>query len=84
MDVDRAALMRLFLSDSEEELNRMEAEVLSLEDHPGDGATVDALFRIAHTLKGNASILALDRFAKFAHRLEDLLDALRTRRIVMT
>jgi two-component system chemotaxis sensor kinase CheA len=45
---------------------------------------VDALFRIAHTLKGNASILALDRFAKFAHTLEDLLDALRARRIVMT
>src|SRR5215203_2872432 len=84
MDVDRAALMRLFLSDSEDELNRLEAEVLSLEDHPDDVTTVDALFRIAHTLKGNASILALDRFAKLAHTLEDLLDALRTRRTVMT
>jgi len=62
----------------------MEAEVLSLEDHPDDSKTIDALFRIAHTLKGNASILALDRFAKFAHTLEDLLDALRARRIAMT
>jgi len=84
MDVDRAALMRLFLSDSEDELNRLEAEVLSLEAHPDDVTTVDSLFRIAHTLKGNASILALDRFAKLAHTLEDLLDALRTRRTVMT
>ena len=84
MDVDRAALMRLFLSDSEDELNRLEAEVLSLESHPDDVATIDAMFRIAHTLKGNASILALDRFAKLAHTLEDLLDALRTRRTVMT
>src|SRR5436190_3513937 len=84
MDVDRAALMRLFLSDSEDELNRLEAEVLSLENHPDDLTSVDALFRIAHTLKGNASILALDRFAKLAHTLEDLLDALRTRRTVMT
>jgi two-component system chemotaxis sensor kinase CheA len=84
MDVDRAALMRLFLSDSEDELNRLEAEVLSLEGHPDALATVDALFRIAHTLKGNASILALDRFAKLAHTLEDLLDALRTGRTVMT
>ena len=49
MDVDRAALMRLFLSDSEEELNRMEAEVLSLEDHPDDSKTIDALFRSAET-----------------------------------
>src|SRR4051794_37005714 len=84
MDVDRAALMRLFLSDSEDELNRLEAEVLSLENHPDDVTSVDALFRIAHTLKGNASILALDRFAKLAHTLEDLLDALRTRRTAMT
>jgi two-component system, chemotaxis family, sensor kinase CheA len=84
MDVDRAALMRLFLSDSEDELNRLEAEILSLEGRPDDVTTVDALFRIAHTLKGNASILALDRFAKLAHTLEDLLDALRTRRTVMT
>jgi len=84
MDVDRAALMRLFLSDSEDELNRLETEVLSLEQHPDDAATVDALFRIAHTLKGNASILALDRFARLAHTLEDLLDALRTRRTAMT
>ena len=84
MDVDRAALMRLFLSDSEDELNRLETEVLALEEHPDNVTTVDALFRIAHTLKGNASILALDRFAKLAHTLEDLLDALRTRRTVMT
>jgi two-component system chemotaxis sensor kinase CheA len=84
MDVDRAALMGLFLSDSEEELNRLETEVLSFEHRPDDLAIVDALFRIAHTLKGNASILALDRFAKLAHTLEDLLDALRTRRAPMT
>jgi two-component system chemotaxis sensor kinase CheA len=84
MDVDRAALMGLFLSDSEEELNRLETEVLSFEQRPDDVATVDTLFRIAHTLKGNASILALDRFAKLAHTLEDLLDALRTRRALMT
>jgi two-component system chemotaxis sensor kinase CheA len=84
MDVDRAALMRLFLSDSEDELARLEGEVLALEEKPDDAATIDALFRIAHTLKGNASILALDGFAKFAHTLEDLLDAVRTRRTTVT
>ena len=84
MDVDRAALMRLFLSDSEDELARLEGEVLALEARPDDGPTVDGLFRIAHTLKGNAAMLALDRFAKFAHTLEDLLDAVRGRRIPVT
>src|SRR5262245_61033062 len=78
MDVDRAALMRLFVSDSEEELGRMEAAVLVLEDRPDDAETIDALFRSAHTLKGNAAMLALDAFAKFAHTLEDLLHVVRT------
>src|SRR6478609_1362681 len=84
MDVDRAALMRLFLSDSEEELARFEAEVLVLEEHPEDAATVDGLFRLAHTLKGNAAVLALDHMSKWAHTLEDLLDAVRARRAAVT
>ena len=84
MDIDRAALMRLFLSDSEEDLGRLETHVLALEDRPDDAPTVDAMFRMAHTLKGNASILALEGFAKFAHTLEDLLHAVRTRRTPVT
>ncbi|HXT99700.1 MAG TPA: chemotaxis protein CheA, partial [Polyangia bacterium] len=84
MDVDRAALMRLFLSDSEDELARFEADVLVLEERPDDLSTVDALFRTAHTLKGNAAILALDHLAKWAHSLEDMLDAVRTRRTAVT
>jgi len=84
MDVDRAALMRLFLSDSEDELARFETDVLVLEERPDDLATVDALFRTAHTLKGNAAILALDHLARWAHMLEDLLDAVRARRAAVT
>jgi two-component system chemotaxis sensor kinase CheA len=84
MDIDRAALMQVFLSDSEEDLARMEETVLALEDHPDEVRTVDAIFRIAHTLKGNAAILALDVFAKTAHALEDVLDAVRTQRIPVT
>jgi two-component system chemotaxis sensor kinase CheA len=78
MDLDRAALMRLFFSDSEEELARMEAAVLRLEERPDDAEKVDELFRSAHTLKGNAAMLTLDGFAKFAHTLEDLLHAVRS------
>jgi two-component system chemotaxis sensor kinase CheA len=80
MDIDRAELVRLFLSDSEEHLARLETDALALEERPEGGENIDAMFRVAHTLKGNASILALDGFSKFAHTLEDLLDAVRTRR----
>jgi two-component system chemotaxis sensor kinase CheA len=79
MDIDRAALLQLFLSDSEEDLARLETSVLALEDRPNDADGVAAIFRIAHTLKGNAAILALDGFARVAHALEDVLHAVRTR-----
>src|SRR4051812_19386120 len=84
MEIDRAALMSVFLSDADDDLARIEQAVLLLEDQPDDRKTVDAIFRAAHTLKGNASILALDPFAELAHVLEDVLDALRARRVDVT
>ena len=83
MDIDRGALLQLFLTDSEEDLGRLEVELLALESRPND-ATVDGIFRIAHTLKGNAAILSLDGFARMAHAIEDVLHAVRTRRLAIS
>ena len=83
MDIDRGALLQLFLTDSEEDLGRLEVEVLALESRPND-ATIDGIFRIAHTLKGNAAILSLDSFARMAHAIEDVLHAVRTRRLAIS
>ena len=83
MDIDRGALLQLFLTDSEEDLARLEVEVLALESRR-DEATVDGIFRIAHTLKGNAAILSLDDFARMAHGMEDVLHAVRTRRLAIS
>jgi two-component system chemotaxis sensor kinase CheA len=84
MDIDRAALMQAFLSDSEEDLGAMEQALLVLETRPDDVRALDTIFRKAHTLKGNAATLALDGFARVAHALEDILHALRSRRIELT
>jgi two-component system chemotaxis sensor kinase CheA len=80
MEIDRAALLQVFLTDSEEDINRLEVELLALESRPTD-ATVDSIFRIAHTLKGNAAILSLDGFGRIAHATEDVLHAVRTRQL---
>jgi two-component system chemotaxis sensor kinase CheA len=79
MDIDRAALLQLFLSDSEEDLARLETQVLAVEDRPNDADGVGEIFRIAHTLKGNAAILGLEGFARVAHALEDVLHVVRAR-----
>src|SRR5262249_36893249 len=54
-----------------------EQSILELESHPDDLELVQTIFRVVHTLKGNAGILELQRLLKFAHNLEDLLDAIR-------
>jgi two-component system chemotaxis sensor kinase CheA len=84
LDLDRAALIELFLSDSAEELARLEHEVLALEDRSENVASIDSVFRIAHTLKGNAAIVGVDDFAALAHKLEDVLHAARSRELLIT
>jgi two-component system chemotaxis sensor kinase CheA len=84
MDIDRAALMQAFLSESEEELGNIEQAVLALEEHPEDLGPVAAIFRTAHTLKGNAATLSLEAFSEVAHAMEDVLEALRSRRATVT
>ncbi|HLK91822.1 MAG TPA: chemotaxis protein CheA [Polyangia bacterium] len=83
MDIDRGALLQVFLTDSEEDLARLEVEVLALESRPNE-ANVDGIFRIAHTLKGNAAILSLDGFARMAHAIEDVLHAVRSRQLALS
>jgi two-component system, chemotaxis family, sensor kinase CheA len=48
-----------------------------MESHSGGTELLDDIFRVAHTLKGNATSLEFDDLKGFAHAIEDLLDILR-------
>ncbi|MDP1830595.1 MAG: Hpt domain-containing protein [Geothrix sp.] len=47
-------------------------------------ASVNALFRTTHTLKGMAGMLGFPRFSRAAHRLEDIFDLMRKGRLRST
>lgn len=64
--------------DNYEEINRM---LTHLEKNASDKNTVHALFRITHTLKGNASGMGFTGIADMAHVLEDLFGEVRDGRI---
>jgi two-component system chemotaxis sensor kinase CheA len=76
-DFDREAILAAFLAESVEGLNQMEHALLELEAHPSDDELLHDIFRVAHTIKGNASALDLAELAGFAHVIEDLLEILR-------
>ncbi|MEO1052549.1 MAG: chemotaxis protein CheA [Bacteroidota bacterium] len=66
--------------ESHEELNRL---LTLLEKKPDDKKSVNAIFRITHTLKGNAAGMGFENVAQFAHTMEDLFGEVRDGRLVI-
>ncbi len=84
MEISRDILLKSFLAESGEGLAQMEEAILALETHPEDGELVQTIFRVVHTIKGNAGILDLPKFQSFAHALENLLDEIRDQNLTVT
>jgi two-component system chemotaxis sensor kinase CheA len=72
-DQEREAILRTFAAEGAELLAAMERELTALESDAHDGERLRTLFRLAHTVKGNASLVGLDRAVELAHRLESAL-----------
>jgi two-component system chemotaxis sensor kinase CheA len=73
----------IFLADAQrsvEELNRL---LTVLEKNSQDRDAVNALFRITHTLKGNAAGMGFMPIMEMAHVLEDFFSEVRGGRIVL-
>ena len=78
-DAERAELLQTFRGQAEELLAALEEGLLALERAPQDDEALHAVFRAAHTIKGDARIVGLEDVAAAAHALEDVLEQLRER-----
>jgi two-component system chemotaxis sensor kinase CheA len=79
--VDLAKYAELFLTESREHLNACNTLLLEWERAPESRSPVGGLFRAVHTVKGMAATMGFAGVADLAHRLENLLDALRGGRV---
>ena len=79
MDVSKYAA--LFLAESREHLSTCNLLLLEWEREPSAAEPVAGLFRAIHTIKGMAATMGYVGVADLAHRMENLLDALRQRRV---
>ncbi len=70
-------LLTLFLAEGRELLERVDAELMTLERSPDSRASIDAVFRAVHSLKGMSATVALTETASALHAAETLLDAAR-------
>lgn len=76
MDADEE-LMREFLLESNENLARLDQDLVVLERTPDDRERLAAVFRCVHTIKGTSGFLGLPRLESLTHAGETLLSRLR-------
>lgn len=72
-----------FIDESEESLTALDSLFVELEGSENSIEIVNAIFRPIHSLKGNAAYFGLMRVKELAHKMENLLDALRQGKLVV-
>jgi two-component system chemotaxis sensor kinase CheA len=70
-------IVREFLLESHEGLDRMDRDFVALEQSPGDLELLKSIFRAIHTIKGTCGFLGFGRLEGVTHAGESLLALLR-------
>jgi two-component system, chemotaxis family, sensor kinase CheA len=70
-------LLREFLTETSESLDRVDAELVRFEQEPNNGEILGNIFRLVHTIKGTCGFLSLPRLAALAHAAEGLMGRFR-------
>ena len=81
MPEDLSKYKDAFLSEGKEHVSSMEKSLLKLEKKPARAEFLSAIFREAHTLKSMAATMDYNNMAKLCHAIEDVLDAIKTKKI---
>jgi two-component system, chemotaxis family, sensor kinase CheA len=77
-------IVKDFLIESTENLDRLDQELVKLEEDPQSNELLASIFRTIHTIKGSAGFLGFMRLQKVAHSGENLLSRLRDRQLSLT
>ena len=75
--MDTSEYLGLFLDESRESLQALNASLLDLERDPADGEPLGVIFRVAHSLKGMSATMGFQAMARLTHRMEEVLAAMR-------
>jgi len=81
---DMREIFNEFVIEAEENLQKVEENLLQLEKDPANEEILNATFRAMHTLKGGAGFLGLQAVVETAHAAEDVLGKLRSGELSLT
>lgn len=75
--MDVSQYLQIFIEESKDNLQTLNESLLNLENNPTDAETLNAIFRVAHTLKGMAGTMGFVKMQKLTHTLENVLSEIR-------
>ena len=70
-------LLRDFLTETGESLDRVDVELVRFEQDPNNAAILINIFRLVHTIKGTCGFLGLARLERLTHAAETLMGKFR-------
>lgn len=79
---DKSAIIEFFLIEAGDHITNLNNNLLALESNPQNIELIDSLFRDAHTLKGSSAMMGFGVVSDVAHRAEDILESVRSGKIV--
>ncbi len=75
---------KIFFDEVNDLVQSLERELISLEKTPKDKSLIQDIFRILHTIKGNAAMFGYYEMAEFAHYLETIFNLVRNDKLSVT
>jgi two-component system chemotaxis sensor kinase CheA len=66
--------MKLFYSEAEDLIQKIEDNLLILEENPKNNKPIQELFYVYHTLKGLTAMVGFENLSKFIHQFETFLE----------
>ena len=82
--MDVSQYLEIFLDETNEHLQNLNTQILSLEQDPENNDTINEIFRAAHSLKGMAGTMGYKRMQTLTHDMENVFSEVRNGNIKVT
>jgi two-component system, chemotaxis family, sensor kinase CheA len=82
-DPEMKEIVDSFLIESKEILEKLEIDLVKMENNPDDTELLNDIFRSFHTIKGAAGFLSLTKLTSITHKGEDILNKLRKKEAIL-
>ena len=70
-DPEMKEIVDSFIVETKEILEKLDLNLIELENKPNDSDLLNEVFRSFHTIKGTSGFLGLDKLTQVTHRCED-------------